>query len=74
VALVLVPAQGVFGDLHGRNSFQYQPVKVVAMEGDWQTRRGLHLMLFAKPDVADAHNKYEIAICFRPAQALWRIG
>jgi cytochrome d ubiquinol oxidase subunit I len=62
MALVLVPSQGELGDLHGRNSFQYQPVKVAAMEGDWDTRRGQHLVLFAWPDVADAHNKYELAI------------
>jgi cytochrome d ubiquinol oxidase subunit I len=62
IALILVPLQGVLGDLHGRNTFQYQPVKVAAMEGDWQTRRGQPLVLFAWPDVADARNKYEIAI------------
>lgn len=62
IALVLVPLQGVLGDLHGRNSFQYQPIKVAAMEGDWQTRRGQHLVLFAWPDVANARNKYELAV------------
>lgn len=62
IALILVPLQGVLGDLHGLNSFHYQPVKVAAMEGDWQTRRGQHLVLFAWPDVANARNEYEIAI------------
>ena len=62
IALILVPLQGVLGDMHGLNSFQYQPVKVAAMEGDWQTRRGQHLVLFAWPDVANARNEYEIAI------------
>jgi cytochrome bd ubiquinol oxidase subunit I len=61
-ALILVPAQGALGDLHGRNSFRYQPVKVAAMEGDWETRRGQHLVLFAWPNVADARNEYEVAI------------
>jgi cytochrome d ubiquinol oxidase subunit I len=62
IALILVPLQGALGDLHGLNSFQYQPVKVAAMEGDWQTRRGQRLVLFASPDVANARNEYEIAI------------
>lgn len=62
MALGMVPVQGELGDLHGRNSFQHQPVKVAAMEGDWDSRRGQHLVLFAWPDVADAHNKFELAI------------
>jgi cytochrome bd ubiquinol oxidase subunit I len=62
IALVLVPLQGVIGDFHGRNTLEYQPVKVAAMEGDWQTRRGQPLVLFAWPDVADARNLYELAV------------
>jgi cytochrome d ubiquinol oxidase subunit I len=62
IALVLVPAQGVLGDLHGRNSFRHQPVKVAAMEGDWQTRRRQHLVLFAWPNMGEARNDYEVAV------------
>ena len=62
LALVLVPAQLVLGDLHGRNTLEYQPVKVAAMEGDWETRRGQKLVLFAWPDAAAAANRYELAI------------
>ncbi|MDB5603532.1 MAG: Cytochrome bd ubiquinol oxidase, subunit [Bradyrhizobium sp.] len=62
IAFVLVPLQGILGDLHGRNSFKYQPMKVAAMEGDWETRRGQQLVLFAWPDVAAARNEYVIAI------------
>ena len=40
LALVLVPLQIVLGDAHGRNTLDYQPIKVAAMEGDWETRRG----------------------------------
>jgi cytochrome d ubiquinol oxidase subunit I len=61
-ALILVPAQGVLGDLHGRNTLQYQPVKVAAMEGDWQTRSGQPLVLFAWPDEQAARNNYEMAV------------
>ncbi len=62
IALVLVPVQGLIGDLHGRNTLQYQPVKVAAMEGDWQTRNGQPLVLFAWPDQDAARNDDEIAI------------
>ena len=62
LGLVLVPAQGVLGDMHGTNSFRYQPIKVAAMEGDWQTRRGQSLVLFGWPDEAAARNRFEIAI------------
>jgi cytochrome d ubiquinol oxidase subunit I len=62
IALVLVPVQALIGDLHGRNTLAYQPVKVAAMEGDWDTRAGQPLVLFAWPDEANARNDYEISI------------
>lgn len=52
----------MLGDLHGRNRFVHQPIKVAAMEGDWSTRRGQHLVLFAWPDVTHARNEDELAI------------
>lgn len=62
IALVLTPLQIVLGDLHGRNTLQYQPIKVAAMEGDWETRRGQPLILFAWPDVAAERNEFMLAI------------
>lgn len=62
ILLVLVPAQIAIGDLHGRNTLEYQPVKVAAMEGDWETRRGQPLVLFAWPNEAAERNDYEVAI------------
>jgi cytochrome bd ubiquinol oxidase subunit I len=32
IALVLTPLQIFLGDLHGRNTLEYQPIKVAAME------------------------------------------
>lgn len=49
---VLVPLQIVLGDLHGLNTLRYQPEKVAAMEGDWETRAGMPLILFGWPDEA----------------------
>jgi cytochrome bd ubiquinol oxidase subunit I len=62
IVLLLVPAQAVIGDLHGRNTLLHQPIKVAAMEGDWETRRGQPLVLFAWPDEVAERNRYEIAI------------
>jgi len=62
LALVLVPAQAWLGDAHGRNTLRYQPIKVAAMEGDWETRRGQPLVLFAWPDVAAERNDDAVEI------------
>jgi cytochrome bd ubiquinol oxidase subunit I len=59
---VLVPLQIFLGDLHGRNSFRYQPEKVAAMEARWNTGRGVPLTIFAIPDQAAATNRYAIDI------------
>jgi cytochrome d ubiquinol oxidase subunit I len=62
VAAVLIPAQIVVGDLHGLNTLKYQPAKLAAMEGIWETQKGVPAVLFAIPDQATQSNRYEIAI------------
>ena len=62
VAVVLTPFQIVLGDLHGLNTLEYQPVKVAAMEGIWETTKGAPAVLFAIPDENLKTNQYEIAI------------
>ncbi len=62
VAVVLAPLQIVIGDLHGLNTLEYQPVKVAAMEGIWETTKGAPAVLFAIPDESIKTNRYEIAI------------
>jgi cytochrome d ubiquinol oxidase subunit I len=47
---VLVPLQIELGDQHGLNTLRYQPEKVAAMEGDWETRGETPLILFGWPD------------------------
>ena len=56
------PAQIVIGDLHGLNTIHHQPMKVAAMEGAWETTRGMHMLLFAIPDQAAATNRFEVGI------------
>jgi cytochrome bd ubiquinol oxidase subunit I len=59
---VAAPAQLVIGDFHGLNTLEHQPAKVAAMEGAWETRAGLPLLLFAIPDQASEANHFEIGI------------
>lgn len=62
MALVLVPLQLLIGDLHGRNTLAYQPIKVAAMESHWETRTGQPLVLFAWPNTAAERNDYALEI------------
>jgi cytochrome d ubiquinol oxidase subunit I len=52
----------VVGDLHGLNTFKYQPAKIAAIEGIWHTERDATLRLFAIPDSTRQTNDYEIGI------------
>jgi cytochrome d ubiquinol oxidase subunit I len=62
MAAVLAPTQAFVGDLHGLNTLEHQPAKVAAMEGNWETRGHVPLLLFAIPDEAARTNRFEIAI------------
>lgn len=59
---VLAPTQILLGDLHGLNTFEYQPAKVAAMEGHWETQRGAPLVLFGWPDMEAAETRFEVAV------------
>lgn len=62
VAALLIPIQIFVGDLHGLNTLEYQPQKVAAMEGVWETKKGAPLLLFAIPDEEQKKNHFEIGI------------
>jgi cytochrome d ubiquinol oxidase subunit I len=62
IAAVLIPAQILAGDLHGLNTLEHQPAKVAAMEGNWETRGNVPLILFAMPDEEARENRFELAI------------
>jgi cytochrome d ubiquinol oxidase subunit I len=62
VAAILMPLQIFVGDLHGLNTLEHQPQKVAAMEGIWETQKGVPLLLFALPDEKNRTNHFEIAI------------
>lgn len=59
---VLIPAQIFIGDMHGLNTLEYQPQKVAAMEGNWETQSNVPLLLFALPDEDARENRFEVGI------------
>jgi cytochrome d ubiquinol oxidase subunit I len=62
MAIFVTPIQIYLGDLHGLNTLKYQPVKVAAMEGIWETEKGASLVLFGWPDQATEQTKYALKI------------
>jgi cytochrome d ubiquinol oxidase subunit I len=47
---LLVPIQIFLGDMHGLNTFKYQPAKLAAIEAHWTPEKRAPLILFAIPD------------------------
>lgn len=59
---VLIPLQMFVGDLHGRNTLEYQPAKLAAIEAHWQTGSHVPLILFALPSDQAESNRATIEI------------
>ena len=63
MAAIFAPLQIVVGDLHGLNTLEYQPVKVMAMEGHYQSHPdGAPLVLFGIPNSAENRIDYAVQI------------
>jgi cytochrome d ubiquinol oxidase subunit I len=61
--LALAPLQILVGDAHGLNTRRYQPIKIAAIEGLWETEKGgTALNLFGIPDMAAETTRYRVAI------------
>jgi cytochrome d ubiquinol oxidase subunit I len=63
MAAVVAPVQILAGDTQGLNTLEYQPVKVLAMEGDFDASpSGAPLVLFGLPSNEDqvVHDRIEI--------------
>jgi cytochrome d ubiquinol oxidase subunit I len=63
MAALVAPVQIFVGDLHGLNTLEHQPAKVMAMEGHYQSHPdGAPLILFGLPDdeAETVHAKVEI--------------
>ncbi len=59
---LLVPLQMELGDLHGLNTREHQPVKIAAIEANWDTQSQMPLLLFAWPDERAERNRFELGI------------
>ena len=62
MAVVVAPIQILAGDQHGLNTRQYQPAKVAALEGDWDTQPGTPLILFGMPNMAEERTNWAIEV------------
>jgi len=63
MAALVAPVQVFLGDLHGLNTLEHQPVKVMAMEGHFDSHPdGAPLILFGVPDMEEERTKYAIEI------------
>ena len=59
---IAAPLQILAGDLQGLNVLEHQPAKLAAIEGHWETGRGVPFVVFALPDAEAEENRYELAI------------
>ena len=55
--------QAFVGDQHGLNTRKYQPAKIAAIEGLWETEKGgTALNLFGIPDMQAETTRYAVSI------------
>ena len=63
MAVIVTPLQIFAGDMHGLNTLEHQPVKVMAMEGHFESHpEGAPLYLFGIPDQENQELDYAIGI------------
>src|SRR5712672_2931323 len=63
MATLVAPIQILAGDQHGLNTLEHQPVKIMAMEGHFESHRdGAPLVLFGLPDEGAGKVKYAIEV------------
>ena len=63
MAALVAPLQILVGDQHGLNTLEHQPVKIMAMEGHFESHKdGAPLYLFGWPDQAKGELKWAIGI------------
>ena len=63
MATLVAPIQILAGDQHGLNTLEHQPVKIMAMEGHFQSHKdGAPLILFGLPNQAAGRVDYAIEV------------
>jgi cytochrome d ubiquinol oxidase subunit I len=61
--LLVVPIQVAVGDAHGLNTRKYQPAKIAAIEGLWETEKGgTSLNLVGWPDMEAETTRYALKV------------
>ena len=59
---IVAPLQLLAGDTAGRQVLEFQPAKLAAIEGFWDTKAGQAFHIVAWPDRAIAANRWELSI------------
>jgi cytochrome d ubiquinol oxidase subunit I len=59
---LFVPLQILLGDMQGLNTRQYQPAKLAAIEGRWQTASPAPLTVFAIPEQSEGRNAFALEL------------
>jgi cytochrome d ubiquinol oxidase subunit I len=64
MVLAAAPLQIAIGDALGLNSLKYQPAKIAAIEGHWESRPGANipLIVFGWPDMAAETTQFAVEI------------
>ena len=62
MATIVAPLQILAGDAHGLNTLKYQPAKLAAMEGDWNSEGRAPELLFGIPNMKTEHTDYAVGI------------
>jgi cytochrome d ubiquinol oxidase subunit I len=62
MATVVAPIQIAAGDTQGLNTLQYQPAKIAALEGDFDTKTPDPLILFGMPNMEKERTDYALEI------------
>ncbi len=68
MAFFVAPLQLIIGHMHGENTMQNQPIKIAAMEGNWDRGNNKPLYLFGLPNEKNETIDYSIKI---PGGASW---
>ncbi len=62
MAAIVAPLQIIAGDFHGVNTLQYQPAKIAAIEGHFETHSSAPLILFGLPNAKEERTDYALEI------------
>ena len=62
MAAIVAPIQMLAGDQHGLNTFKYQPRKIAAIEGHYETVSRAPLILFGIPDSKEQKMNYVVEV------------